>query len=158
MHILMFNLLIQCYHSVFLAFLFCISLNHLPAVQEISVDFQMLFSQDLTCWLSIVAENKGKILKNCIFWWKRQCMYTHVQYRCFMLQHTYSYPTKYHDTELCCVRMPDNISWHHDLVVAYILHCPKKVARHPRLSGWLKVLITLGSVNLKWSRSMNKYT
>ena len=28
------------------------------------------------------------------------------------------------------------------------LHSPEKVARHPRMSGWLKILITLGSVKL----------
>ncbi len=29
------------------------------------------------------------------------------------------------------------------------VHCPEKVARYPRLSGRLKILIILGSVNVK---------
>ncbi len=33
------------------------------------------------------------------------------------------------------------------------LHSHEKVARHPRVSVWLKILITLGSVSLKWNRS-----
>ncbi len=47
------------------------------------------------------------------------------------------------------------------LVEGLLLHCLEKVTKHPRLSGWLKIVITLGSANavqkLHLSQPLNQH-